>query len=139
MPSSAPQAQQELANLLDTALPLPVEFMRAGKRPDANQLVWVLPVRNYRRAPGEPTGWIEEYDVAVRIEAFAPGEDTGAEVDQARWDLIDTVDTVLAQSNFMGYRDRGSELAVVEETLTPYDKGWVASSVVTASVEHRMR
>lgn len=138
MPSSAPQAQEDLANLLDTSLPLSVKFMRAATRPDAKQLVWVLPVRNYRRTPGEQ-GWIEEYEVAVRIEVFATGEDSGAAVDLDRWEMIDAVDDVLRKADFMGYYSKGAELAVAESSLDQYDKGWVASSVVTASVERRMR
>lgn len=137
MSSTAPAAQQALVELLAAALPtVHVAFAGSGKLPKTNELVFVLPVRNYHRAPGEQST-IEGYELAIRVEVFRSGEETGQDADARRWELIDAVDAELRRTDFKGYYSRGGELATAQESLDLYDKGWVASSVVTFAVEGR--
>lgn len=137
MPSSAVAAQDAFVDLLQAAAAFDdatVIWGGSGKLPKAMDLVVVLPVRNYRLEPGEQFR-TEFYDLAAQFWVARTGETSGDEADARRWALIDAADEELRRTDFHGYGSRGGDLAVVEESLDLYDKGWIAASVVTFGTE----
>lgn len=137
MPSTAVDAQQALVDLLqeaDVFAGAHVTFAGTGKLPKTEEVVWVLPVRNYRLDPGEQF-YTETYDLTVRFEVFRTGEDSGGDADARRWELIDATDEELRRVDFHGYASKGGLVIVTDASLDLYDKGWVAVSVVTFGTE----
>lgn len=135
--SSAVAAQQAFTQLLTDALedaPAHVSFAGTAKLPKTTELVWVLPVRNYRKTPAEQFD-IENYDLAARFEVFRTGEFSGGDADARRWELIDLAEAELKRVDFHGFHSKGGDVIVREESLDPYTEGWVAASIVTFSVE----
>lgn len=141
MSASAVAAQNAFVELLDNATAFDnaaVSFAGAGKLPKKFEIVWVLPVREYRREPGEQYN-LETFDLVARFEVFRSGEQSGGDADAQRWALIDAADDELKRTDFHGYRTRGGDLIVLEHHLDLYEKGWVASSEVAFGVANRLR
>lgn len=134
MPSTAVDGQSEFLSLLEAAFPDPtthVGFAGSGKTPKQYELVWVLPVRNYRKQPAEQFD-VETYHLAVRVLVLKPGDSstTAADADGRRWEIIDAAENALLRADFHGFRTHGGEVLVEEAALDLYDKGWVADSTV---------
>lgn len=135
--STAVAAQETFLELLKGASAFAdaaVLFAGTAKLPKTTELVWVKPVTNYRRRPGEQFD-TETFDLVARFEVFRTGEDSGADADARRWALIDAADDELHRVDFRGYRTKGGDLAVLQASLDLYDKGWVAVSEVSFSTE----
>lgn len=141
MSSTAVAAQQGFTQLLATALEGEephVSFAGTAKLPKTTEVVWVLPVRDYSKTPGEQFD-VETYDLAVRFEVFRPGETGGGAADTRRWALIDLAESELKRVDFHGFRTKGGDVVVRDQSLDPYDKGWVAVSVVTFTCENWLK
>lgn len=137
--SSVPAVNTALYDLLKARLTgSSVTYGRPGKLPKGTGTVtvaYILPARNYTVVPGEQYK-IETYDAAVQIEAFVPGDDVAADADTARWALIDACLGVLYGAPIPGLQT-DDQLTVAEDTNTPYDKGWVATSVIEIPILRR--
>lgn len=141
MSSTAVAAQNAFVDLLadaDAFTDAAVLFAGTGKLPRTTELVWVMPVKGYRRTPGEQFD-IETYDLVARFEVFRTGDEAGDDADARRWELIDAADDELKRVDFHGYRTKGGELIVDQDSLDLYDKGWVAVSIVHFGTETWLR
>lgn len=101
------------------------------------KLVYMHAPRNWRLGAGEQHR-IETFDFAFAVETYAPGEDSAATADDARWDIVWAIHERLKKTDLAGYETKGKPLTMVECGLTPYDKGWVAHSILTVGMERRV-
>lgn len=136
MTSQVPELQNELLTLLVAAFPdSSVHFAPPAKLPAKYELVHLNGVRNYTRGAGEQYR-AESAALSVVIEVFLPGDDPQG-ADTRRWAMIDTLDDALIDADLGGYGTEGGTLTDREPSLTAYDKGWVARSVIDVTVEER--
>lgn len=134
MPSTVPDAQDELVALLQAALPdtTHVQFGLPATVPKKKwQRVYVLNETGYVRGGGEQ--WREEsYRLRLAVEVYEPGNNQKAAEDK-RWALIDAIDDALVDDDFYGYGTERGRMTTDPATVA-WDKGYLAKAILEISI-----
>ena len=135
MSQSVPDLQEELVDLIAGSGELPdahIAFAPPLEPPKKYERVYGFNEANYTLGGGEQAR-DESFALRLVVEVFSPGAD-GRTASRRRWEIIDTIDTLLTDQDFHGYYSYGFDLKV-ESELVAYDTGYLARSILSIGAQ----
>jgi hypothetical protein len=134
--STVPTAVGELVELLEAALTdVFVRFAAPIEVPDQAERVYVIDPSGYARNRGEQDIVYEAFSLRVIVEVFRDG-DNPLDCVERKWEIIELIDGVLADSRFYGYDPEGGDFTE-EPGQTVVNGGYVCWSTLTIPVGDR--
>lgn len=131
MNTSVVDAQETLIELLEAAPAFQnvlVRFAPPLEVPSQEERIYGFSEDSYTLGGGEQFR-NEVFALRLVIEVYKSGDDARVPV-RRKWELIDELDGLLSELDFMGYYTVGMALGA-ESELVAYDSGYLARSVVS--------